>query len=188
MAEDSWGERAKALEESFFMNRNRELLDELREHLKEEKELEALAKVSGIKSETVLKELHAVEISAETVAALALVPMISIAWADGTVQDGERDAILEAAHSEGIETGTLTHKLLEGWLHDPPGPELLEAWKHYVQSVVGSFSPAGAAEFHQEIMDQARKVAKAAGGILGIHAISRAEQQLLDELDAAFSK
>ena len=82
----------------------------------------------------------------------------------------------------------MPQKLLEGWLHDPPGPELLEAWKHYVQAVCANFGSAGVSEFRQEIMDRARKVAAAAGGILGVHAISGAEQKLLDELDAAFGK
>ncbi|MCA9185629.1 MAG: hypothetical protein KDA99_08420, partial [Planctomycetales bacterium] len=73
--------RRKALEDSFFAQRDQELLKQLHERLQEATQREALAMVSGIEDEEVLDFLLRLNLSSETAAALTLVPLIEVAWA-----------------------------------------------------------------------------------------------------------
>jgi len=58
-----------------------------------------------------------------------------VAWADGAIQDHERDAILQAAADEGIKVDSANYRLLEGWLDERPQPTLLEAWRDYAMAI-----------------------------------------------------
>ena len=91
MNEEFLGDRRRALEDSFFANRDRQLLQQLRSRvLKEE-----FANVSGIKDDAVLEHLLEANISPETLTCLALVPLIAVAWADGKMDEKERQALLK---------------------------------------------------------------------------------------------
>ena len=68
-------------------------------------------------------------------AALALVPLVEVAWADGQLDRKERGAILERAKESGIGAGSMEHALLEAWLDRRPDPKLLTAWTHLVRGV-----------------------------------------------------
>src|SRR5437763_2479063 len=56
-----------------------------------------LRKASGMTDPALLDQLVALGMTGKTVAALSLVPLIWVAWADGVIQDNERTAILHAA-------------------------------------------------------------------------------------------
>ena len=83
-----------ALEEAFFARENAKLRQQLRDLDDTKRKKEALSAASGIANDAVLEKLAALNISSETVAALALVPLIAIAWADGSIDDKERAAVL----------------------------------------------------------------------------------------------
>jgi hypothetical protein len=55
----------------------------------------------------------------ESLAALALLPLIQVAWADGAVQERERRLILDRATRRGLLAGE-GERLLEGWLRFRP--------------------------------------------------------------------
>ena len=64
------------------------------------------ARRPGMTDDAVLDKLVALGLRGNTIAALSLVPLIQVAWADGTIQDNERTAILQGAHGKGLEEGT----------------------------------------------------------------------------------
>ncbi len=76
-------ERGRVLEEEFFHKENQRLLKQLRQMKKMEESKEALAETSGISDDAILQSLLELHIDAQTLAALALVPLIVVAWADG---------------------------------------------------------------------------------------------------------
>src|SRR3954468_6960514 len=86
-----------------------------------------LRRASGMTDDAVLDKLVGLGLRANTIAALSLVPLIQVAWADGTVQDNERTAILQGAHGRGLEQGSAGYELLQSWLKKQPGGELLDA-------------------------------------------------------------
>jgi hypothetical protein len=42
-----------------------------------------------------------------------LVPLIQVAWSDGSVSPGERDKVLEVASLHGIKAGSVAHERLQ---------------------------------------------------------------------------
>lgn len=176
----------KALEDSFFARENAALLKKLKEKAAVEAKKQAFREIANVKNEAVIDALVELDLDASDLAALNLVPLIEVAWADGAIQSKEREAILKAAAQGGIKPGTDNYTLLENWLATKPGPELMACWKGYAHTLFESLDSVVGNELKERLMTRTTAIAKAAGGFLGIGAISDAEQRILDELDAAF--
>jgi len=188
MKEDFLADRRRALEESFFTKQNEALRQKLREKERHQARKEALSEASGITDEHTLSRLLDLEISNETLAALYLVPLVEVAWADGKIEEKERKALLEAAEKSGLHHDSPSHELLEEWLGHRPEAKLLEAWKQYIGVLTESMDQAAKQDLRRDLVGRARSVAEAAGGFLGLgNKVSVAEQAVLDELEAAFS-
>ena len=84
MSEEFLGDRKKALEESFFAKENEKLRHALQEKETVRTAKEALGEASGISDDAVLEHLMALDIGSDTVAALSLVPLVEVAWAEGS--------------------------------------------------------------------------------------------------------
>ena len=180
--------RMKTLLDAFFHEQDQKLLAALRERSEKMDRRERLTAVSGIRDEAVLDRLVELEIEPETLAAMSVVPLVHVAWADGKVQDEEREVIMAAAGDAGIAPDDGRYPLLECWLSRPPGAEMIEAWKHYVKGLCGELDEHGVEQIRKDVLAAAEKVAKAAGGFLGLgNKISAAELAVLDELERAFS-
>jgi hypothetical protein len=185
---DFLGDRRKALEDSFFARESDRLRKALfeKEILKAQKEL--LAEVSGINDDAVLEHMVALGIGADTLAALSLVPLVEVAWADGSVDDKERDTILAAAEAAGLGRESASAQLLEGWLTIRLDAEMVAAWKEYVGALSATLSDERKEAFKQELLSRTRSVAQASGGVLGFGTkVSKSERAVMDELAQAFS-
>jgi len=183
MSDEFLGERRRVLEDSFFAQRDRELMKELKKQVN----AEALSDACGIKNQAVLEGLVNANISPETITALTLVPLIAVAWADGKIAPEERAAIFAATESVGIEADSVCRQLIEAWLAEAPGPELVEAWKGYIRALAASASAAAVETLRGDVLDHARGIATAAGGILGVGSISKSEKAVIDDLASVFS-
>ena len=187
MSDDFLGDRRKALEEAFFQKRNQQLLEQLRSDITLETQKKALSVASGIVNPAVLSALLHAGLSSETIAAVSLIPLVEVAWADGTLDDREKAAILSAADLASIAKGTSPYQLLEGWLKEKPGLELRAAWREYIAALAPNLDPAAKASLKEVALGRARVVAEASGGFLGLgNKINPAEQAVLKELEAAF--
>ncbi len=176
----------KALEESFFARENERHLKKLRETHESMKRRQALKEASNLDNDEVIDALFKLDVKPETVAALSVVPLVEVAWADGKIQTEERKAILEAAEERGIVVGTPCHDLLESWLAHQPGPELMKTWKRYANELHENLDRATSDTLKFGLVGRARGVARAAGGILGMLKVSKEEQAVIDELEHAF--
>lgn len=184
MDQEFLGDRRKALEESFFSKENEKLRQALRKKEAIQEKEHALAKVSGIHDESVLRHLVALNIGADTLTALTMVPLVQVAWADGGVDEKERAAILDAAGEVGVQKGSPSADLLEEWLKFKPDREILKAWKEYVQALTDTLSAEEGRKLRSALLTLSRAVAEASGGVLGFgDKISKAERALLDELE-----
>lgn len=188
MAEEFSGNRSQSLVDAFFHARDQELLQEFRQRLEKKDRRAQLAAVSGVHDEAVLDRLVELGISPETLAAIHVVPLVQVAWADGSVRPEEREAIIQAARDAGIEPKDGHYPLLEHWLNERPDRQMLEAWEHYVQGLCKQLTPQEVAKLKSDTLKLACKVAEAAGGLLGLGSkISKAERALIDELERAFA-
>lgn len=177
---------ARALEESFFLEQDRALLEKLRAMKRMAETKEALAAASGIRDDAVLARLVQLDVKPEIVAALATVPLVEVAWADGRIDAEERAAVLAHADAQGLRPGRMERELLEAWLAHRPEPKLLEAWRTYVQGLCEQLTPEERARLRDQLLHATRAAAQASGGFLGMGKISAAEQKVLDALQAAF--
>jgi hypothetical protein len=181
------GIRGRHLEETFFARHNEQLLLKLKEQAQHRERLEALAKATGISNVEILDKLIELDVSVERAAAFTLVPVVEVAWADGKVQPREREAILKAAAEQGLAPGTLAYELVESWLERAPDPRLLEVWKAYTSSFVATLTSDQRDALRHDLLHRAHAVAEAAGGVLGIGAVSNAEKAMVEEMKKAFA-
>ncbi len=180
--------RGRALENAFFKEMDDILLSRMREAERSAGRRQALAAASGIGDAAVLAELDARGISAGTVAALALVPLVLVAWADGAIEAAEDAALRRAAAEAGLAAHPHAAALLQAWLAARPGPEVAAAWQAYARGLAAGMAPGARAALAAATIGRARQVAEAAGGFLGLGArVSAAEARVLAELDAAFA-
>jgi hypothetical protein len=176
----------RKMEDAFFQENDKKLIENLKK-LKNMKETsEALAKVSGIHNEKVLQKLVELEVRPETLASLSVIPLVEMAWADGSLSKEEEAAVLTAAAGMGIKTGSVEHNLLKEWLANKPPATMLTAWVHYVEGLCEKLTATEKSVLKKEILGDLEKVANASGGLLGLGAISKAEKDMLKKMEKAF--
>ena len=181
------GEQGRTLVDAFFHAKDQQLLKEFRKRLERKDRRAQLADACGIHDEAVLDRLIELDIKPETLAAMTVVPLVQVAWADGKVQPEEREAIITAAKESGVKPHQGHYPMLEHWLDERPSREMLEAWEHYIRALCKRLSAEEIVELKRDVMTLARKVARAAGGVLGLgNKVSKAEREVLDELEKAF--
>jgi hypothetical protein len=176
-----------SLENAFFFEQDRTLVKRQTELRKLAENKEVLGAVSGITNEAILERLVNLDVRPETLAALALVPLIEIVWADGQVDEKERAMVLAHATSQGIALGSIEYELLERWLAHKPEGSLLKAWQHYVHGLCECLSPAEGDVLKEELMRDVHKAAEASGGFLGMGKISDQEKEVLAKLESSFA-
>jgi hypothetical protein len=177
----------RTLEEAFFLQEDQKLIEKLRRIKKQADAKQKLAELFGVQDEALLQKLMELDIQPETVAAMALVPVIEVAWADGEMQSGEKDAILAMAAKSGVQKGSDGYEMLDRWLLRKPDPVLLHAWTHYVRNVCKTLSAVQRDELKNDLLKKARSVAEVAGGFFGLgNKVSDAEQAMLKKLESAF--
>jgi len=135
------GKSARALEDSFFAKENGKLLEKLRAQARRERKREVLRGALKIDDDRVLDHLVDLDLSPEAIVAFSLVPLVEVAWAEGSIQEKERDAILRAAEERGVAPDSVSHMLLENWLRKRPDARLLEVWRHYARALFRALEP-----------------------------------------------
>jgi hypothetical protein len=181
-------DRGKALEDEFFYKENQKKIAEMKDKLDAKQGREELKKASGMTDDAVIDKLVALGLRGNTVAALSLVPLIAVAWADGTIQEEEREGILQGAHGKGLEHGTPGYELLSKWLEKKPDDALLEAWEGYIKALTGQLNDEQTRLLKTQIVGFAKLVAGSAGGVLGFGKVSGSEAKVLARIEAAFAR
>ena len=179
---DGEAERER-LENAFFAGEHARLAQQLRRGSEREEQREALREVVRVQSEAFLDRLVTLGIRPETAVAMRIIPLVAVAWADGALDDRERQAVLQCARQTGLAAEKLSQRMLEAWLARAPDPKLLESWKAYVRRLWGRFTSEEQWQMRENLLGSARTVAEAAGGILGLTSkISAAERRVLEDL------
>lgn len=187
MSNEFLGDRRTALEEAFFSKENERLRQRLRDMDQARQHKQALSAASGITDDAVLDRLAALNIGSDTLAALSLVPLVAVAWADGNVDEQERRVLLSKASEMGLGQQDVSYQLFERWLAAPPPATLLAAWKDYIGAFSASLNPEDRRTLRHQLLHRARAVAEAAGGFLGLAGtVSPSEAKVLKELEQSF--
>jgi hypothetical protein len=185
---DDTQSRGKDLEDEFFRREDQKLLERLRAEKAAKGAREALTRATGIENPAVLDKLAELGIRPETVTALSIVPLVEVAWADGSLDAKERKTVLEHAREHGVAPGSPEDALLAAWLERRPEPRLLTAWTHLVGGMCERLDAAGVQKLKSALLDRANDVAKSSGGTFGLGSrVSGAEAAMLGKLERAFA-
>ena len=186
MTNDSLQDRGKAMEDMFFHDRDAQLIEKMKAELSAEEDRTSLIAATGIQDASVINKLMEQGISCETLAGVGLIPLVVVAWADGKMEDKEREAILQAACESGINKEHGSYQLVSSWLEKKPADGLFNSWKDYVAALKQNLDEASVNQIKRSVIDRAQRVADSAGGFLGIAETSGVEKKPIEELEAAF--
>ncbi|NVB40033.1 cytochrome P450 [Pseudenhygromyxa sp. WMMC2535] len=121
--------------------------------------------------------------------ALGLLPLVYVAWADGTVQRAEGSLIRRVGRDKGWLTGG-GEALLERWLSTPPTPTSIDEGLKLLRSLANErrgFGRAVSVQTLSSLLVLCKEVAEAAGGMWGLtESISAEEEQALATIAEAF--
>jgi len=177
--------RARSLEDSFFVNNDKKLIENLKKMKEMEETIKSLQEVSGIKNKKFLEKLVKLEIPPHVLASLKVIPLVEVAWADGNVDEKEKEVIMGIIKKEKY-LGKIDTELLESWLSMKPERKLLDAWINYIKGLCSQLSKEESNILSEGILGHLKDVAAASGGFLGIGKISASEQKAIEKLESAF--
>lgn len=184
---EKMNKQAQILEDIFFAEKEAKLVRHYREEKEQAQKLADLTATLPHFPKVVLEHLLGIGIDSHTIMAVQLIPLIEMAWASGMVADAEHEAVMRAAHRDGIEDNSTTMEMLKKWLKVKPDPKLFEVWKEFILFAKSEFSAEDFATLKKHTHDWAVEVAEAYGGFLGFNAISDDERVVLNKIDAFFS-
>lgn len=185
---DAFAERGRTLEEDYFRRKEQEVIEKMRRSAQADTQRRLLGDKAGVADEEVLGDLQALGYTAETVMLLHLVPLIQMAWAEGSVSDQERDLIVQAARSRGVEAGSAADQQLGLWLSARPSDEFLETTLRAIRTILHARPADERAASGRDILSLATAIAAASGGILGFGAMSEDERKILARISQALDK
>lgn len=188
MTADIFKQRGSALEDEFFRRVDNELAEKLREKWRHECDVRELQHETHIEDKRIIEELLGAGIRPCMIQVMTLIPAIHVAWANGFLENKERDAVLQAAHHVGIAPDSTSGELLMTWLDQKPSPELFQVWEDYIAAVRNILDPVIYRKLHLSTIEMARKIAEAAGGNLGISSVSVSEERNIHQIDEAFAR
>ncbi len=132
----------------------------------------------------------------EKIAALALGPLVEVAWADGHVTPGERAGVLEAARSLGLDQRSdFCRSTLKRWLTERPPTEALQEWRRLLAPTLAASGSRPARKVERRLLEEATTIAKMderpfdEGGSVDLNmGITEEERAVLDELALALGR
>jgi hypothetical protein len=183
MSQRYLSDRRRNNEEEYFHRLDLELLNQMRTRAILEEERIKLAKASHITDESVLEALAHVGFSDTNAILLHFVPMVEVAWSDGSVSRPERDLIVALARSHGIVEDDSADRQLQRWLDRKPSQAVLQTAVRALRAILESLPRSESDPLAHLLLKDWVDVAAASGGFLGISSsVSAVEQGLIEHL------
>jgi hypothetical protein len=185
MAEDdALADRRRTIEEDYFRKKDRELIEKMRQAEAADQVRRDLAVSTGLSDPDLLRDLEELGFTPETVGLLPLVPIVQMAWAEGSVTSAERNLLLKLARSRGITEGSAPDRKLGDWLERQPAPEVFSRATRLIRAMLENVSAEQGGLTADDLIRYCEEIAAASGGILGIGRISAEERATLAQIAA----
>ncbi len=124
---------------------------------------------------------------AETASVLYLLPLIQVAWANGSVSRAERAQIMRILRLREIPEGSRAWQMCETLLDSRPTDAFLHHSRQLLQAVLKSKGRAVETQVERELIVLCLDVAEVSSGIFGFGGrVSRAEEDAIREIAAGF--
>jgi len=187
MSKGILGDREKALEDSYFRQQDAKLLQSLRKGAALDEIAAALSEKLQVDDPDLLVRAREAGITTDTAAAFLVVPLVQVAWAEGSVTKQERSAVLRLAVERGVDPHSPAYSQLEAWLDVRPPDTLFEVASRVIQRGLSVLPAEERDERINRIIDACHEVAAASGSefarLLGLgDGVSGAEESILDTI------
>ncbi|HEX8876573.1 MAG TPA: hypothetical protein VF777_07480 [Phycisphaerales bacterium] len=184
---DAFELRGRSFEERYFHIKDAELVEKLRSVFRRSLDRDQLKKITGLADEQLIDRLLDLNVRGEMMTAFKLMPLVEIAWADGTLDHREADAVEHAASRFGITPGPAMDRLRE-WLRRGPTPELRALWLRYAEELRHTLTHTQLDEFREDLLKTARGIADCSGGVLSVFFnTSAAEKRIIAKIRKALT-
>lgn len=160
---DAFAQREHWLEEEYFRKRNQELLDKIHQQQALEAEREHMAVMIGVHDQVALDELQKLGFHEDTLQLLHIVPLIQVAWAEGSIAEYERDRILQFAFIQGIAPGSTAFQQLTSWLSEKPSEHFFESALHAISIVFEALPPEQRELSRKNLINYCNQIAASVG-------------------------
>ncbi len=138
---------------------------------------------SGIQDTSLIDHLLSMGFDADSSRALFLLPLVDVAWADGTVQKAEREEILAILEKQGIAKNTKAYSLVMKWIERGATDESYLQARTLLEPIVNELRKSGK-DPTTWIIDATEKVASVTNSLFGLGSrmISKEERSYLETL------
>lgn len=185
----AFDKRENQFEAEYFNRKDAEQIAKLKAVFQAKADKEGISKATGVTDEKLLDRMLGLQLSGELMSAFQLYPLIEVAWADGTLDDGEAAAVLAAAEKRGIAKDSKAHAFLSERLSAGPSKDLHSIWLMYAGQLKTSLSAADLDAFRADVFELCRSVAQSSGGLLGkAFSVSSAEKNVLADVEKALTR
>ncbi len=184
---DAFELRGRSFEERYFHTKDAELVEKLHAVFRRSLDRDELTRITGLSDGKLIESLLDLHVRGEMMTAFKLLPLVEIAWADGTLDHREADAVEHAAARFGITPGPAMDRLRE-WLRRGPTRELRALWLQYAAELRKTLTPMQLNEFREDLLKTARGIADCSGGVLSVlFNTSAAEKRIMEEVRKALT-
>lgn len=172
-------------ESSYFAAREAELRKAIRDRLEEQAEQltahRSVAERVGTDDSELAARIHALGFDGDAASIFDLLPLVHVAWADGSIQRNERTSILRLVQQRGFAPGSEPFQLMESLLEERPSAAYMRETLNLLRELV-----ANRTDRASEIVGLCMEVASASGGFLGLgDPIHPNEKATLEEIVAS---
>jgi tellurite resistance protein len=160
-------------EDAYFRKQDQELRQRLRDQMSAAAgQLDEQTRTADV---PLADRIKALGFTGEKARVFDLMPLIHVAWADGSVSRQERATILEVVKGRGIAHGSDAFTLVETLLEARPSKEFLEQSIAVLKLAVGDARA-------ENIVELCVQVASASGGFMNIGKVSDDERKLIESI------
>ena len=189
MAPDDPGlrKRGRTSEDEYFARRDREVMETERRKAADAAELRRLGEALGVSDEELLAKLREAGFGPAHVALVSVLPALEVAWSDGAVGQAEGELLKEQLRrqSDGQQPSPEAIAMLNDFLLTRPPNDLFERARRAAQIAMSRAGEDDRRKLATRLIADARAVAEANGGLLGLGTVSTPERRALDALAAA---
>lgn len=168
----------------YFHRADAELIEDMRRRAAFEERRRRMAEACQTGDSRILNALEKLGYDQTNATLLYLVPLIHVAWADGSMDRAERNRILVMAGLQGVRDDIPAYQQLLSWLDRRPPEEFFRGTLNAIQAIFASLPEETQRLRKEHLIRCCREVAFASCGFFGWRSkICIAKRALIQQID-----
>jgi len=174
-------------EAEYFHRVDTELIDDMRQRAAFDERRQRMTEACQTEDPRILTALEQLGYDQNNIRLLYIVPLVHVAWIDGSVSEAERSRIIVLATLHGVRENAPAYQQLMGWLDRRPSDEFFQATLRAIQTILQSMPETQRQGRTDFLIRCCREVAFASCGLFGWKSkICLAKRALIREMTRTF--